>query len=249
MAEARHSKQTPALGIHVIHAYEYADETARLAASGFTADDVGKVALDLDTGYFFALKDHDPITWEGISNGASSGEVNTASNVGTGTGEVFKEKSGVDLRFRKLKQGTGVTISTGADDVTINASGSVFGQDYQKAESLGESSTTSDTPQTKAQLVTPALTGTYRVGFSARIWQGGVLDSVQARLYNVTDAAVLCGPFDHEPENSTNRFAVGGFAEVTFTGSAKTFEIQFNQDRGGTAYIDQARIEFWKVAA
>jgi hypothetical protein len=127
--------------------------------------------------------------------------------------------------------------------------GGDFGADYQSAESLTESNTTSGDWQTKLQLVTPALTGKYRIGMSARIWQANVNDSVQARLYNVTDTAEVLGPYDEEPNNSTNRFPVAGFAEVTFTGSAKTFEIQYRQDRGSTAYIDQARLEIWKVGS
>ena len=49
-----------------------------------------------------------------------SGETNTASNVG-GEAEVFKEKSGVDFRFRTLKAGTGVVITEGTNDITIDA--------------------------------------------------------------------------------------------------------------------------------
>jgi hypothetical protein len=62
------------------------------------------------------------------------GEANTASNVGSGAGQVFKDKSGIDLRFRRLIAGSNVTISTGTDDVTISASGggsgglSLFGE-------------------------------------------------------------------------------------------------------------------------
>lgn len=48
-----------------------------------------------------------------------TGEVNTASNVGGGS-DVFKEKSGVDLRFRTLIGTGGVTITENADDITID---------------------------------------------------------------------------------------------------------------------------------
>jgi len=49
---------------------------------------------------------------------AGGGEVNTASNVGTGNGQVFKQKTGVDLELRTLREGYGIDISTGTDEVT-----------------------------------------------------------------------------------------------------------------------------------
>ena len=56
------------------------------------------------------------------------GEDNTASNVGSigsGTAGVFKQKTGVDLEFCRLVQGTGITITqaSGPGDITISASG------------------------------------------------------------------------------------------------------------------------------
>jgi hypothetical protein len=50
------------------------------------------------------------------------GEVNTASNVGAGDG-VFKQKVGVDLEFKSLVAGTGITLTPGTDDITVAASG------------------------------------------------------------------------------------------------------------------------------
>jgi len=46
------------------------------------------------------------------------GQNNTASNSGTGR-PIFKEKIGVDLRFRSVVGGTGITITQNPNDLTI----------------------------------------------------------------------------------------------------------------------------------
>lgn len=45
------------------YAWVYQDETARLAATGFTSDDVGRLAWQLDVNANFILTNHSPITW------------------------------------------------------------------------------------------------------------------------------------------------------------------------------------------
>ncbi len=51
-----------------------------------------------------------------------SGEANTASNVGGGSG-VFKQKTGVDLELRSMVAGSNMTITETADEITFDASG------------------------------------------------------------------------------------------------------------------------------
>ena len=53
------------------------------------------------------------------------GESNTASNLGVagdGAG-LYDSKSGADLRFKRVKAGTGITITAETNDVQINAAG------------------------------------------------------------------------------------------------------------------------------
>ena len=52
---------------------------------------------------------------------AGAGEVNTASNLGTGYG-LFTSKVGVDLQFKSIIAGSNITISTTTTGMTINAS-------------------------------------------------------------------------------------------------------------------------------
>lgn len=49
------------------------------------------------------------------------GEANTASNVGAGVG-VFKQKTGLDLEFKSLVAGSNVSLVSGTNTITINAS-------------------------------------------------------------------------------------------------------------------------------
>lgn len=49
------------------------------------------------------------------------GQANTISNVGTGVG-LYKEKIGVDLRLKTLIAGTGISLTSSANEITINNS-------------------------------------------------------------------------------------------------------------------------------
>ncbi len=64
----------------------------------------------------------------------SGGEANTNSNEGTGEGTLSKTKSGVNLPLKTIKQGTNITITNNADDVTIDATGGGGGYDTIQEE-------------------------------------------------------------------------------------------------------------------
>ena len=75
--DARHSKATISnIGVHSMVAYEYADETARLAATGFDAFDLYKVAIQTDTDELYLLVDISPITWIDFGKAGITQELN-----------------------------------------------------------------------------------------------------------------------------------------------------------------------------
>jgi hypothetical protein len=51
----------------------------------------------------------------------TTGEANTTSNSGTGEGTLALTKSGVNLPFKTLKQGSNITLTNNASDVTISS--------------------------------------------------------------------------------------------------------------------------------
>ena len=54
------------------------------------------------------------------SGGGGSGEANTTSNVGTGSGQLAKAKDGVNLPFKTIKAGSNITVTNNTDDVEIS---------------------------------------------------------------------------------------------------------------------------------
>jgi len=118
----------------------------QLITNGITSGSIGGVvtgARNLGTSLgFFKSKVGDQLHFRGVEagigislvdtgntiritadgSGPGSGEANTSSNLGTGYG-LAAAKSGVNLPFKSLKAGTGVTMSATADEITINSTG------------------------------------------------------------------------------------------------------------------------------
>src|SRR5262245_5377604 len=74
-----------------------------------------RLAMGSTGGHVLSIK-NDLTGLEWVAGGAGGGETNTASNVGTAGVGVFKQKSGVDLQFKKLNTASGGLITI-TDDV------------------------------------------------------------------------------------------------------------------------------------
>jgi len=107
----------------------------------------GAANLTLTTNQIIVLRRDAASAWHqvagvGSGNGQTAGETNTASNLGTNGTLVqglFTVKNGVDLPFRSLAAGTGITLSSNAATVVI-ASTAASGE-TNTASNLGTNGT------------------------------------------------------------------------------------------------------------
>ena len=175
----------------------------------------------------------------GAGSAASSEFADNAFRIqddGDPTKEIAFQASGITTATTR-------TVSMPDKDIKLK----VFGEDEQREESLGESTTTSATPQAKVQLVTGALTGTYRIGYGAKVNNNDKVG--EARLYNVTDASQFGDVHQSRVKDSTENYpTISGAYEIVLAGVSKTIELQYYDVAGGqTQKIKDAFVEFWRV--
>lgn len=81
----KHGDQIVEDGIHIVHALEYADRSARAGASGLTDSDIGKVSRQADNDAFYVLKDARP-TWTQFGVSQTFVQITTETQEATAAG-------------------------------------------------------------------------------------------------------------------------------------------------------------------
>lgn len=121
----------------------------------------------------------------------------------------------------------------------------IYGYEYNYADSISESSTTSTSWQQKLGLQTPSVpAGTYRISYTAELKNLGPPGPSCAASFLI-DGSVYSDGVNDKPdwEISTS------FTHLTFDASnTHEIKIQWRSLPGRTAFIRRARIEFWRVS-
>lgn len=169
------------------------------------------------------------------------------TNVGTGEG-LYTGITANKLQFKTLIAGTDITLVPSADSITINASGgaSIYGSEYQLASSLGVSTTTSTTPQTKVSLSTTILpAGTYKVSVG---WIGKHASASNDMRFDVTLNGTSQGTtstIQIESKDVTTTYPFVRIFYLTLSG-ANTIVLRYWNESNSTT-ISDATIELIRV--
>lgn len=129
----------------------------------------------------------------------------------------------------------------------IPGTGSNYGNEYQYAESEGESSTTSGSFQNKVNLTTSALAGgDYRISWFYEVYTTDNDMNIRVQLDDTTNLT------EHEhtsvDEGDKHYWAShSGFMKVTLSAASHFIDIDWNDDGGGSAKIRRARLEIKKI--
>ncbi len=202
---------------------------------------------------------NDAGTESDLTAGAGGGETNTASNVGTGGVGLFKQKTGVDLEFKKVNAGSAkitITDDTGNNEVDIDL-GSVASTDLSDVSAKTGSGTTVVMSGSPA-LTTPTIADLTNANHSHQnAAGGGTLDAAaltggtiaSARL--ATQHRTLTKVIYIEDPTATDAFPMGyiPFAATMVAVRAITDvgTVDFNIEKRSKLTPDVAGTNIWTV--
>jgi hypothetical protein len=181
------------------------------------------------------------------------GEVNTASNVGAGDG-VFKQKVGVDLEFKSLVAGTGITLTPGTDDITIDASGGATAEQFylERTETIDNSTAvdieyfTEVQGGTEISNVVSATGGTYwyELSFICLNTSKSGRVVVNAQINSID---IFSQEYRRETKDTDEIFYESISKRVTLSAGNNTIQVQLSNDGSGTGRIFEANVQLTKI--
>lgn len=132
MTSPLHSQQTTTDGIHTPVAFIYANQSARLAASGFVSTDLNKVALQQSDNTLWLLTDTAAPTWAKVGGGASGITIGDSISSGTNSRILFQDtnaqlaqSSNLGFNGNYLVLGKGLVFDGSGSDMLITAVGNL----------------------------------------------------------------------------------------------------------------------------
>ena len=132
-------------------------------------------------------------------------------------------------------------------DVFAEAVTGGFGQYSSYAESLNATSTTSTAWQNKLSFITPsdAVESTYRIGWTLQITNS---NNNQSTEYRVTVDGNVIDVIDVILPRAGSYLSFAAFQHLVLTTGSHTINVDFRRGSGGTASIQNVRVEFWRAA-
>ncbi len=125
----------------------------------------------------------------------------------------------------------------------------VFGTEYDSAESLGESTTTSTAWQLKLNLTTGTIpAGTYMINWSYEWWGSSASVDVDVQVQVDNTTVILDQRQEPKDPGNDQSIPVGGQAPLVLTNATHTIDIDYRGENGNTAAIKSARLQIWRVA-
>jgi hypothetical protein len=167
------------------------------------------------------------------------GEINTASNLGTGDG-VFSSKLGSDLRFKSLKGGTNITLSSTTDEITVNSTGGTTNLSYTASptngivnSNTGTNATIPLADGTNAGLLSPA--------------DKTKLDNTSGTNtgdQNLFSTIAVAGQDNVIAETTSDTLNLVAGTNITITTDQTTDSITINSTGGGSGTINASSVSF-----
>ena len=131
------------------------------------------------------------IWYELARSGSAVGEVNTASNVGTGAGDVYKQKTGVDLELKTILAGSGISVTNNVSDITIAATGGVAGQISFSSTNMAAAQTALVTGVDLSNVINEIVYLTADVAVDLTTMTGGLAGAIKTIIAADSDVTVI----------------------------------------------------------